>query len=242
MTQRTAGSILAGVVAGLVFLVFLLALGTAWPWALLAAAAAYGAMVLVLPKGRKEVVEYPAGLNAQRVEEIIAEARATIDRIRLASRGLSDAGVRRKTQHVCQSATKIVNQLERDPKDIQRARQFLAYYLDATERIVQRYAELSRHADTGESVRETLDRVGPTLEVIDAAFRRQLESLLHDDVLDLDTEISLLERTVRMEGLLEAPPVPPDLEPMPSLDREEGEKAPLRRSPPDDDHGRRAAP
>lgn len=209
MSRKAAGNVLAVIVAAFVALFFLLALGTFWVWALVAAAAGYGLTLLVIPGlPRRTGDERLAGLAAagvtkEAVQQVIGDAEAAVARIRTASRRVSDPGVRQKAQQACVTAGKIVAELKRDPKDIQSARQFLGYYLEATERIVTRYIEISARHASGQSVQGSLARVGPVLETIDGAFERQLESLLQDDVLDLDAEISLLNKTAKMDGLLD---------------------------------------
>jgi 5-bromo-4-chloroindolyl phosphate hydrolysis protein len=191
-------------VAAIVALFFLLALGTFWVWALLAAAASYGLTLLIIPGlPRRRAREYPVGLTKESFEEAIGDAEAAVARIRTMSRRVSEPSVRQKAGRACDTAVKIVAELRRDPKHIQSARQFLGYYLETTERIVTRYVEISARHASGEGVQRTLARVEPALETIDEAFRRQHESLLHDEVLDLDAELSVLDKTVKMDGLLD---------------------------------------
>lgn len=207
MTRTVAGHFVAFIVAAIVLLFFLLALGTGWVWAVAAGVVGYGLSLLVVPglPARKKGM-LPVGLDADLVTEVVGEARTSLERLRRKSRLVGDPDVRRKALSACTTAAKIVVELERKPKGIQSARPFLTYYLDATDRIVTQYIEISARKVEGESVQRTLARVEPTLDVIDDAFERQLESLLHDEVLDLDTEITLLQKTAKMDGLLSAVP------------------------------------
>jgi len=202
MTRTIAGNIVAFIVAAVVLLFFLLALGTGVVWAAIAAAGAYGLSLLVvpgLPSRRRTAL--PPGLDKQLIGEVVGEARVRLEGLRRKSRLLSDQRVRLKALSACTTADKIVVELERDPRRIQSARPFLTYYLDATDRIVTQYMEISARKASGESIQQTLAKVEPTLDVIDRAFERQLESLLHDDVIDLDAEISLLQKTAKLEGV-----------------------------------------
>jgi 5-bromo-4-chloroindolyl phosphate hydrolysis protein len=204
MSRKAAGNVLAAIVAIIVGSFFLLALGTFWVWAVLAAAAGYGLTLLIIPGlPRREADQLPPGLTKETVAQAIAEAEAAVDRLRVMSRRVGDPGVRMKALKACATAGKIVDELRRDPKNILGARQFLSYYLDATGRIVTRYVEITARKSSGPSVQAALDRVEPTLETIDQAFERQLESLLNDDVLDLDAEMSLLQKTAKMDGLID---------------------------------------
>jgi hypothetical protein len=204
MSRKAAGNVLAVMVAAIVALFFLLALGTFWAWAALAAAAGYGLTLLVIPgPPRHDASQLPPGITEETVQQTIGDAEASLARVRRVSRLVSDPSVRQKALQACDTAVKIIAELRRNPKNIQSARQFLGYYLEATGRIVTQYVEISARHVSGESVQSTLARVEPALETIDDAFQRQLEGLLNDDVLDLDVEISVLTKTAKMDGLLD---------------------------------------
>ena len=49
----------------------------------------------------------------------------------------------------------------------------------------------------------TLDRAIASLDSVERAFERELVNLVQTDVIDLDSEVALLERTVEMESLFE---------------------------------------
>lgn len=96
---------------------------------------------------------------------------------------------------------KILAEIRRDPADLKRSRQFLSYYLDATINIITKYATLSSQRVDDESIGESLSRTERMLDTINLAFEKQLARLLSNDVMDLDTELTLLEKTIEMEGL-----------------------------------------
>ena len=79
------------------------------------------------------------------------------------------------------------------------ARGFLTYYLDAAARIVAGYEQLVARASSSPEVRKTWTKPESSLPGIQRAFDSQLESLLQLDLLDLDSEIALLDKTVQME-------------------------------------------
>ena len=103
---------------------------------------------------------------------------------------------------LCASAEKILAELRREPRQIDLARAFLTYYLEAAYRIVRGYAGLAGRDAQAADVRETLARAETSLDAIQQAFDRQLASLLEHDVIDLDSEVALLEKTVQMDNLM----------------------------------------
>ena len=214
MSRTAAGNVLAFITACVVFAFFVFALGTGWIWAAVAAVVAYGLALLIVPglpsRRRPETV---GGLSREYIDQTLDEAEDAVRRIRRTSRRVSDAEVRRGAHAACTTADKIIAELRRDPTYIQSVRRFLNYYVDATDRILERYLELSRRKSDAESVQSALARVAPALQVVNEAFERQYEGLLHHDVLDLDAEVMLLQKSAKMDGLIEAPaPVEPPSE------------------------------
>jgi hypothetical protein len=109
--------------------------------------------------------------------------------------------VKMKLEAVADVVHRILADLSAQPKHLQKARQFLNYYLDATVKIVQRYVSLSSKGSKDKTLNDALRRTEETIETLQKAFEKQLRLLLEDDMLDLDTELTVLRRTIEMEGL-----------------------------------------
>jgi 5-bromo-4-chloroindolyl phosphate hydrolysis protein len=118
-----------------------------------------------------------------------------------ASARVSDERVRAKAYAVCDSVARILSDIREDPKDLRPARKFLDYYLDATIKVVDRYASLAAKNISTDDMQSALTRAENSLDTIKSAYDKQLEQLLENDVMDLDTELEVLERTIQMEGL-----------------------------------------
>jgi 5-bromo-4-chloroindolyl phosphate hydrolysis protein len=193
---------LAGVIGGVVFVVFFVALGVAWFWAVLAGLAGYVG-TLLLGRGPASRAKDRASLGAsdETVTRALEEGRTKIRDIVRYGSSLPKEEIRAKVKALAATAEKIFTNIERDPKDLHRARQFLNYYLDAATNIVKRYAELVAQQSRSAEVQETLEKAESVLGLIDNAFENQLSRLLQDDVMNLDTEIELLQKTVETENL-----------------------------------------
>lgn len=195
--------IVAGVLGGVVFAVFFVLLGIALLWSLAAAAGAYVASMLIF-RGSSRSHEHTfvmAGVTREELERALRDGRAKLTELRSAVQGISNDDARRKGERIAEITETILQDIEDDPKDLRQARQFLSYYLDTTIKIVSRYAALSHQTVLGEDARATIAKVETTLDIVQRAFEKQLANLMQDDVMDLDVEIQVLERTIRMEGL-----------------------------------------
>jgi hypothetical protein len=143
-----------------------------------------------LPKG---IDEAAAG--------VLKPARAQVDAILENAGSIGDARVRNDVVVLCRTADQILAELAARPRRLDVARVFLTYYLDAAHRIVNGYVHLVGSGASAPEIAKTLLRAEASLHVVQQAFDRQLASVLEDRALDLDSEIELLERTVRSETM-----------------------------------------
>jgi hypothetical protein len=194
---------LAGAVGGGLFLALWQLLRWGFVPSLLFATAGFAAGLLALRRPRKLPID-AAGVTAEMRAAAVREGREKLAELTGAIRSIAGPA-RVRFDAVRAAAAKIVEDLERNPRDVRAARQFLGYYLDATVRICSSYAELAATGLSGEGIAESLARTESLLDTIRRAFEQQHVKLLAGEVLDLDTEIALLEKTMRGEGIA-APP------------------------------------
>lgn len=141
-----------------------------------------------------------AGISASEAKRVINESTSKVKEIRAMTMKVRNNQVAEEIRDICKSAMDIIENFKKDPKDIKKAKQFINYYLDSTVKIVTRYVELSETKNITPEIDKSLKKVEGILQTIRESFERQLEKLLQDDLLDLDVEVEVLERTMRLEG------------------------------------------
>ncbi len=133
--------------------------------------------------------------------EVLQPARRQVDAILASAGAISKVEVRDQVVGLCRTADQIIAELAAQPRKLDAARGFLTYYLDAAQRIVEGYVHLRARGSSSADIEGTLTRAEGSLRVVQQAFDRQLAGVLEDRALDLDSEIELLERTVRTETM-----------------------------------------
>ncbi len=185
-----------------------LALKLALHWGLFMAALAGFASWLVLGfvvRGlvrEKESIVIPAdsGLTVSEVKRVIRESSDKVREIRGYTMKIRNNDVASKVQEICRAAMDIIDSFQKDPADIKRSRQFINYYLDSTRKIVGKYVELADSRTMTPEIEAAMRRVEEVLGSILDSFKKQKSSLLENDLLDLDVEVSVLEKTIKLEG------------------------------------------
>lgn len=200
---RSFISILAGIGFFIALKTFL---GYGTILAMLLALLGFIALRIAWPKEKKDAqtkleVSADAGINPREAQRVIDECTDKVREIRAMTIRIRDNAVAEEVRGIARAAMNIVDNFRKDPKDIKRARQFVNYYLDATVKIVTRYVELSNAQVVTPEVEKSLKKVEEIVQSIRKTFEKQHEMLLQDDLLDLDTEVEVLKKTMKLEGM-----------------------------------------
>lgn len=194
--RTTPDWLLAGALAAGAFLAAYLFIDIILPVSLVIAALFLVSGLFIFRRKLPHMEEKEADL-----ESSLAEGRRKLAEIEALRKQVRDRAVAAKIDSIEETIRKILAEIKRDPGDLKTARQFLSYYLDATITILAKYVKLSAQGVDDQGIRNSLARTGAMLDTIGAAFEKQLARLLTNDVMDLDTELSLLEKTIKLEGL-----------------------------------------
>lgn len=208
MAEKKGNSITRQVVKFSIAVAILLVLKLVFLWGLftsvLLGLVGYIVAGFVLPSFEKSpddfTVPADAGISASEAKRVINESTNKVKEIRAMTMKVRNNQVAEEIRDICKSAMDIIDNFKKDPKDIKKAKQFINYYLDSTVKIVTRYVELSETKNITPEIEKSLKKVEGILQTIRESFEKQLEKLLQDDLLDLDVEVEVLERTMRLEG------------------------------------------
>jgi 5-bromo-4-chloroindolyl phosphate hydrolysis protein len=132
--------------------------------------------------------------------EVVNEGMEKLRQISNASRMIQSNEVAGKIREICRVGVEIFDGIRKNPSGIHKVKQFTNYYLDATKKIVEQYAELSNRTKKTPEVEKALRTVEELLDMVRHTFDRQLANLLEEKLLDINTELIVLKNTMKMEG------------------------------------------
>jgi hypothetical protein len=148
-------------------------------------------------KGLDAAMAERAGLRTEAVIQALDEARGKVQAIEVEARGLHSRELKERLGRITRSADGVLRQIERDPRDIRRARRFLVTYLDGTRDVVSGYRKQQQDlADT--PLAENFRHV---LETVEKVFAEQAEILKRNESLDLEVQIDVLKTQLEREGV-----------------------------------------
>ena len=92
-------------------------------------------------------------------------------------------------------------------KKIEQLAQFFDYYMPTTVKILNSYRRIESQNLTGENAMETKKRVEESLPFVRKAFEKELDNMFSDEMIDITTDIDVLEAVLAKEGLIEKNPI-----------------------------------
>ena len=81
--------------------------------------------------------------------------------------------------------------------------QFFDYYMPTMIKILNSYKGIEKQNLTGENAMETKKRVEESLPFVRKAFEKELDNMFSDEMLDITTDIDVLESMLSKEGLID---------------------------------------
>lgn len=140
----------------------------------------------------------------EQVEKVLVQGGIYIKKIRECNDKISGDTVSRKLFHLENITNKIFEHIKKYPNKVEKIEKFMDYYLPTTLKLVTTYQELDSQPVMGENIKRTKMEIEETLDTINAAFERLLDSLFEDEMFDISSDISVLETVLKQEGLAES--------------------------------------
>ncbi|NLI54883.1 MAG: hypothetical protein GX417_11295 [Clostridiales bacterium] len=197
--QNGKQGILSGAAASAVFLALLFFAKAGLIVSVLAGLASYLLFAFLI--FRKRTVRIVAeGVTQEDVEEALAEGDEKVKSLETSLSGIQDEAVARPVRQIVTVARAIYSDIRKEPKNIKQARKFITYYMDTAGYIVSRYVAINQDKNYVENGDELVKKIAATLENLSAAFVKMKSRLMENDLFELETEIKLLEQTIKSEG------------------------------------------
>ena len=128
--------------------------------------------------------------------------------IKLLNDSIGDAFISNELHEIENTLKKIQIQLNDDAlmaksKKVEQLGQFFDYYMPTTIKILNSYRRIENQNLTGENAMETKKRVEESLPFVRQAFDKELDNMFSDEMIDITTDIDVLESVLSKEGLIE---------------------------------------
>lgn len=183
-----------------------------WPHYLLMAAAALlvGRVVQIMASGLdtsktvRSMDELPVTGNEQ-VDRLVRRGQEIIGEIRAENEQIPDPELSRQIDEMEGVADKIFRTVIEQPGKAPQIRRFMDYYLPTTLKMLRAYRVMDQRGVTGEEAAEVRRKIRGAMSVVLSAFEKQLNTLYQNDILDISTDIDVLETMLKQDSLTGQP-------------------------------------
>ena len=146
--------------------------------------------------------EESRGLSDE-VREMMEAGKAYIEKIKRSNDAIPGEEISNKISHMQTIVERIFERVKEYPDCADELRRFMDYYLPTTVKLLDAYEELDRQPVQGENIRNGKLEIEKTLDTLNLAFEKLLDSLFEDTAWDVATDISVLQTMLAQEGLTE---------------------------------------
>lgn len=138
---------------------------------------------------------------SEEVQKVIEEGREYIRKIRECNDAIPGEEISRKISHMEMLVQKIFDRVKEDPDSLDDIRKLMEYYLPTTVKLLESYKQLDCQPVQGENIKSSKEEIEKTLDTLNTAFERLLDSLFEDVAWDVSSDISVLNTMLSQEGL-----------------------------------------
>ncbi len=135
------------------------------------------------------------------VQKIVEEGDAYIQKIHACNAAICGTEISAKISHMEMLVDKIFDRVEQDPESVDDIRRLMDYYLPTTVKLLEAYLELNAQPIDGENIRSSKREIEATLDTLNLAFEKLLDSLFQETAWDVSSDISVLHTMLAQEGL-----------------------------------------
>ena len=161
----------------------------------------YGAVFLLTkPTRRIGTTSVDSLQGGQELLQIMSDAHDDMQVIHRASQSGHDPQIALKAKKLHELGSRLLTYLGDNPKKISSARRFFSFYLDTGANILTKYMDLMASNPDSPQVQRLTPETARALDVLHDAFMTQFNKLVQNEVMDVEADIDLLEKTLHLEG------------------------------------------
>ncbi len=135
------------------------------------------------------------------VDQMVEKGQAMVEQIRQENLRIDDPALSKSMDEIEKIAQRIFRVVVEQPKKAPQIRRFMNYYLPTTLKMLAAYRKMDEQQLNTQEANEMRKKIQDATDVVVGAFHKQLEQLRKDDMLDISTDIQVLETMLKQDSL-----------------------------------------
>ena len=140
--------------------------------------------------------------NAQ-AQEVLDKGNAFIRQLRACNDAIPGREISEKISRMETLVRKIFHRVETHPEVVPELKKLMDYYLPMTVKLLNAYADMDAQPIQGENIRSSKQEIEATLDTLNTAFEKLLDSIFKTTAMDVSSDITVLQTLLAQEGLTE---------------------------------------
>lgn len=161
-------------------------------------------------KKQEEVVETKRAQDAADAKKLDAQAQEVLNRgnefirqIRRCNDAIPGQEISDKISRMETLVRKIFDRVQTHPEVVSELKKLMDYYLPMTIKLLNAYADMDAQPIQGENIQASKREIEATLDTLNSAFEKLLDSIFKATALDVSSDITVLQTLLAQEGLTE---------------------------------------
>ncbi|MBR1586001.1 MAG: 5-bromo-4-chloroindolyl phosphate hydrolysis family protein [Clostridia bacterium] len=170
-----------------------------------------GRIVFIMAQGLDVSKEAPAQQQQEisktgdaAVDSLVEKGQEMLRQIRNENDLIPDESLSSQMDQLDDVANRIFHTVAEQPGKAPQIRRFMDYYLPTTLKMLQGYRKMDERQVSGSEADATRLQIRQAMDVVLKAFDKQLHALYQDDMLDISTDIDVMEAMLKQDGLVES--------------------------------------
>ena len=136
-----------------------------------------------------------------RGREVLDKGEAFLAEIRRCNDAIPGREISDKISRMELIVQRIFQRAETNPEIVPDLKKLMDYYLPMTVKLLRAYADMDAQPIQGETIQASKREIEETLDTLNQAFERLLDSVFQETALDVSSDISVLKTLLAQEGL-----------------------------------------
>lgn len=137
------------------------------------------------------------------VQEVLDRGNEFLRQIRKCNDAIPGAEISEKISRIELLVRRIFQRAQTHPEIIPDLKKLMDYYLPMTVKLLNAYADMDAQPVQGETIQASKREIEATLDTLNLAFEKLLDSVFQDTAMDVSSDISVLQTLLAQEGLVE---------------------------------------
>lgn len=148
----------------------------------------------------------PFDTGEEQLDQALEQARDQLKQLAALNAQIPGQGISSQISRMERAGGAILDEVAKQPAKARQIRRFLNYYLPTAVKVISSYAHMAETGAAGQNAQTLKSDVEQNAQTIAAAFEKQLDSLFASEMLDITSDLDVLEHMMKGDGLAGDPP------------------------------------